>query len=70
MTRAAVIRELRKLVAEAGGPVDWANAHGMRGAYVYMVLNGTRSPGPKILDALGLEKVVPEESYRRRQAAE
>lgn len=35
-------------------------------AYLSDVLNGNREPGPKILDALGIERVV---SYRQRKAS-
>lgn len=34
-------------------------------AYLSDVMNGNREPGPKILDALGLERVV---TYRTKRA--
>lgn len=37
---------------------------GVSASYLSEVIRGSRDPGPKILDALGLEKVV---TYRRKR---
>ena len=66
MTREAVLKQLRKLCAEAGGPTDWAIRHGMRVQYVYLALSGKRPPGPKILRAMGIKR---DEHYSRLDAA-
>ena len=43
----------------------FADELGVSPAYLSDVLNGNREPGPKILDALGIERVV---SYRQKRA--
>lgn len=56
------VREIIKdLCAAAGGQHAWAKAMGISQAYVNQVIQGNREPGPAILDAVGLERVV---SYR------
>ena len=60
------VRELLRQECErAGSQVAWAKAHGMAAAYVSDVIHGRRDPGGKLLDALGLDRVV---TYRKRQA--
>jgi DNA-binding transcriptional regulator YdaS (Cro superfamily) len=44
----------------------WARSHGISPAYVSDVINGRREPGPAILDALGIERVV---TYRPKPPA-
>jgi lambda repressor-like predicted transcriptional regulator len=39
---------------------------GVSPAYLSDVLNGNREPGPKIIDALGLERVV---TYRKKKGS-
>ena len=41
-----------------GNQSQWAKEHDVSPAYVSDVLAGRRDPGKKILDALGLERVV------------
>lgn len=41
-----------------GSQAEWAKANGLSAAYVNDILNGRRSPGPKLLSILGLEKTV------------
>lgn len=63
------LAELRRAVAAAGTNRQWALAHGLSRAYVGEVLNGKKEPGPVILEALGLEKVVIYRRIDRAQAA-
>lgn len=53
-----VFVQMRAACKDAGGQAAWAERHGMSAAYVSDVLNSRREPGPKILGALGLRKVV------------
>jgi DNA-binding transcriptional regulator YdaS (Cro superfamily) len=55
---------LRRKVEQAGSQAAWADERGVTPAYVSDVLRGTREPGPAILNALGLERVV---SYRQKR---
>lgn len=57
-----VIDLLRKQCAE--GAKAFGLKHGISGAYLGDVLRGRREPGAKVLDALGLEKVV---GYRKKR---
>jgi hypothetical protein len=61
--------QVRKLLAneakKAGGAKFLAEQGDMSAAYICDVLAGRREPAGKILDVLGLEKVV---TYRKRQA--
>jgi DNA-binding transcriptional regulator YdaS (Cro superfamily) len=45
---------------------QWARKHNISPAYVNDVINGRREPGPAILEALGIERVV---SYRPKPPA-
>jgi hypothetical protein len=56
---------LLRACAKAGGQKTWAEARGMSQQHVSDVLNRRREPGPKVLDALGLER--EEQTYRRRR---
>lgn len=51
---------VRKIVEGVAVPSHrkWAAKHGLSQQYVSMVINGEREPGPSILDAVGLERVV------------
>lgn len=62
MTTEDVLAELDAACARAGGRAAWARAHELSPAYVSDVLRGRREPGPGILRALRLKRVV---SYRR-----
>ena len=55
--------ELRRACAEAGGQKHWADRKGVSEQYLSDVLNARKEPGPLILEALGLRRVV---SYERR----
>lgn len=46
------------ITASIDGQAAWARAHGISPAYVNDVLHGRRDPGPKILDAIGFEKMI------------
>jgi DNA-binding transcriptional regulator YdaS (Cro superfamily) len=41
-----------------GNQAAWARDHNLSPAYVSDVINGRREPGPAILEALGIERVV------------
>jgi len=56
------VEELRQACADAGSMARWADFHGITESYPCRVLRGEIGPGPAILDALGLERVV---TYRR-----
>lgn len=49
---------IREACDAAGGQKAWANQHGMSPSYVSEVLHMKREPGPAILDALGVVRVV------------
>lgn len=63
MTLNQVHAMLRRECDKAGGQAAWAVAHAVSAAYVSDVLQGRREPGRKILDALGVERVV---GYRKK----
>lgn len=52
--------EVRKLLKEAAWESQryFAQEHGFGAQYLNDVIKGRRTPGPKILDALGLEQVI------------
>ncbi len=50
--------------AKAGGQKAWAAEHGLSGGYVSSVLHAKQDPGPAVLAALGLRKVVSFEPVR------
>jgi DNA-binding transcriptional regulator YdaS (Cro superfamily) len=60
-----VFARLRAACERAGGQGAWAERHGMSAAYVSEVLNAKREPGPGILRALGLQRVVKFAEVRR-----
>ena len=45
---------LRRACEAAGGVENWAINSGVTPAYVWMVLSGSRKPGPKIEESLEL----------------
>lgn len=64
MTADQVRALLARKCREAGSQRAWAKAIGVTPPYVHDVLLGRREPGPAILRALGLERVVTV-TYRR-----
>lgn len=66
MTTAEEVRTLLKAECEAAGSMrKWAKAHGITETQVQFACNGRFPPQPKILAALGLERVV---TYRKKEA--
>jgi hypothetical protein len=63
LTEREVMERLRAAVTSAGGQRRFAAAHGFTPAYVHDVLHGKRGLAQRILDALGIERVV---SYREK----
>ena len=49
---------LRRECEEAGSQREWALAHGITMTDVSYVLTGRRPPGPTLLRALGLTRVI------------
>ncbi len=66
MTETEVVDLLRRKVSEGGTVKAFAEANHMSVPYLSDVLNGNRGPAGKILDALGLERVV---TYRKKVPA-
>lgn len=64
MTLSDVLTLLARECEKAGGRAAWAVKHEISASYLGDVLHRRREPGAKILDALGLEKVV---TYRRKK---
>lgn len=58
MTAAGVRDLLRQACDASGSQQAWAQEHGVSPQYVGDVLLGRREPGDKILDGLGLRKIV------------
>ncbi len=60
MSEAEVIKCLRGLIDErhGGDQASWARENDLSAQYVNDVLRGRRSPGPRMLDALNLRRVV------------
>ena len=58
LTETQVIERLRAACEAAGSQRAFAQAHQFTPAYVHDVLHGRRPPADRILDALGLERVV------------
>lgn len=63
LTEEELIDRLRTVVAQAGSQKDFAQQHGLSEQYLSDVLRGRREPGQKILEALGVERVV---GYREK----
>lgn len=49
---------LRNKCKEAGGQSAFAKQHGVSVAYVSDVINGRKDPGPALLRAIGVKRVV------------
>lgn len=60
-----ILDRMRAAVEQAGSQRAFAEQHKISLQYVNDVLRGRREPGQRILDALGVEKVV---SYREKQS--
>jgi hypothetical protein len=58
MTSDQVRKLIAAQVAEAGTIKAWADAHGVSPAYVGDTIKGRHEPAGKLLEALGLERVV------------
>ena len=58
MTKADVVRRLKERTHAAGSQAALARELRITPAYLSQVLRGTREPGPKLLQALGLERVI------------
>lgn len=58
VTEQQVIERLRAACEKAGSQKAFAEAHGFTAGYVHDVLHARRPPADRILDALGLERVV------------
>lgn len=61
----AILERLRAAIRVAGSQQAFARQYGISAQYISDVAHGRRIMGQKILDALGLERVV---SYRERSA--
>lgn len=61
MTKPQVLNRLRAAIREQGGQTYLADKIGITPCYISNALAGRCDPGPKLLRALGLEKIV---SYR------
>jgi hypothetical protein len=68
MNRDELIAYIQSIIDERyqGFQVGFAQHHGVSAAYINDVLRGRREPGLKILDAIGVEKVV---TYRKSDSA-
>ncbi len=53
-----LMRVLRRKVDEAGGAASFARTHQINRPYITNILAGRATPGPKVLDAIGFERVV------------
>lgn len=64
MTRTMTSDQVRTMLRLAinGNASAWAKERGMSPAYVSDILRGSREPAGKVLDALGVERVV---TYRK-----
>ncbi len=65
LTKQDLIDRLRAAIVATGTQEAFAAQHDIAAAYISDVLRGRREPGEKILDALGLERVV---SYREKRS--
>jgi hypothetical protein len=53
---------MQKRVDQAGSIAAWAAAHGLSSSYAHDVLRNRALPGKRILDALGVRRIVKYES--------
>jgi hypothetical protein len=58
LTELDVMERLRAAITAAGSQRAFADQHKISLQYVNDVLRGRRDPGQKILDALGIDRVV------------
>ena len=63
ISRDAMIALIRSACQQAGSQRKLAQAWDVSPSYITDLLAGMRDPGPKILDALGYERIV---LYRRK----
>lgn len=64
LTEQEVVARLRAAIDTAGSQAAFARRHGISNQYVSDALRGRRELGQKILEAIGVERVV---SYREKQ---
>lgn len=57
-TLAQIYARMRNAAIAAGGQTAWAKQIGVSGAYISDVLNAKTPPGPTVLRALNLKRVV------------
>jgi DNA-binding transcriptional regulator YdaS (Cro superfamily) len=71
MSKSLTTAEVRELIRRQVGDNQsaWAGRFGIAPSYVSDVLSGRREPGQRILDALGLERVLTYRRAEREQAA-
>ena len=58
MTADEVRDRMRQACQKAGSAKAWADMHGISPSYLNDALGGRRTPGAKILEALGLTRIV------------
>lgn len=58
-----VVAMIREACEVSGGQKPWADRHGFSTGYLNDVLQGRRHPSRKVLDAIGVVRIV---TYRRR----
>lgn len=63
LSEAHVLARLKTAVYDAGSVSEFARRAGVSQPYVYQAMTGKTTIGPRILDALGIERVVV---YRRK----
>jgi len=64
MTDDKLIDLLRREIAAAGGQSAFARKAGISPQYISEVLRWNKPIGPRLLDALGIEKII---TYRRKR---
>lgn len=60
------IDHLSRAMTRAGGLSAFARGLDVQPSYIYAVLTRTKPPSTRVLDALGLERIV-KVSYRRKR---
>lgn len=68
MKHSEIVTRLSEMVQEAGSQKAVADKLGISPSYLWELLRGTRTPGPRVLEALGLER--SETTYRKANHAE
>ena len=63
------LAELKKLVTQCGSQRGAANFIGVSDAYLSDMLKGRRGIGPKVLEKLGLSKVIVHNRAAKKGAA-